>query len=32
MTMVVYVPGAIVGYLLLERGAFDSLTSAPPPG
>ena len=26
MTMVVYVPGAIFGYILLERGTFDSLT------
>jgi len=25
MTMVTYVPGAIVGYLLLERGTFDGL-------
>lgn len=25
MTAVVYVPGAVVGYLLLERGAFDGL-------
>jgi hypothetical protein len=25
MTMVTYVPGAIVGYVLLERGAFDDL-------
>ena len=26
MTMVVYVPGALFGYLLLERGTFDGLT------
>jgi Na+/phosphate symporter len=26
MTMVVYVPGAFFGYLLLERGTFDELT------
>jgi hypothetical protein len=26
MTMVVYVPGALFGYLLLERGTFDNLT------
>ena len=26
MTMVVYVPGAVLGYILLERGTFDSLT------
>jgi solute carrier family 34 (sodium-dependent phosphate cotransporter) len=26
MTMVVYVPGAVFGYILLERGTFDSLT------
>ena len=26
MTMVVYVPGAVVGYILLERGTFDGLT------
>ena len=26
MTMVVYVPGAVLGYILLERGTFDGLT------
>ena len=26
MTMVVYVPGAFLGYILLERGTFDGLT------
>jgi hypothetical protein len=26
MTMVVYIPGALFGYLLLERGTFDGLT------
>ena len=32
MTMVVYVPGALFGYLLLERGTFDGLTFGTSPG
>ena len=32
VTMVVYVPGAIVGFLLLERGVFDNLTIGTSPG
>jgi len=26
MTIVIYVPGAVIGYLLLQRGAFDGIT------
>ena len=32
MTMVTYVPGALAGYLLLERGAFDGLDIGTSPG
>ena len=32
MTMVVYVPGAIAGYLLLERGTFDGFDVGTSPG
>ncbi len=31
MTMAVYVPGALAGYLLLERGGFDGLTAGTSP-
>jgi hypothetical protein len=31
VTMIVYVPGAIVGYALLERGVFDSITMGTSP-
>ena len=32
MTMVTYVPGAVAGYVLLERGAFDGLDVGTSPG
>ena len=32
VTMVVYVPGALVGFLLLDRGVFDNLTIGTSPG
>jgi sodium-dependent phosphate cotransporter len=32
MTMVAYLPGALIGYLLLTGGHLDSVNLAPPPG
>jgi hypothetical protein len=32
VTMVVYVPGALVGFILLDRGVFDGLTIGTSPG